>query len=431
MPKVNLDNSGRVAEGPPPNPDIIKRDPMAEMFGPGSGVKLVGDIDDQMPDQVRALLEQYGLPKKSFQCVLKHIPEGSTIGDYGSSTNSKYIKGWARSVPSIEYIAQNYGPGMYLLQFMWRERSADTNGESKAMNEEVTIEISEKLAQEFRQRQLDRTIENASSVGRKVQEKLIEKSIEGKMISALTGKEGEPQNPAEIAKNYINQTLETVKMMGLPVGIQQPKGIDWEKILPVAVTAVTAFLTHQREVERARQEDFNKMLMLMMSQSQNANTQLLEIMKLQGGTGSGNQMIKEFGDMIRGAIDLKELMTPQQEGLADKIFKVVESIAPQILSIAASAAQAKSNPAVTMARGYIANNPDFQALQKDPTEMKSFIGKMDDFFGTRQTDTILTVAGWARPPECPRDPAKENPPDMNNAPAVDVTDGGPVEETGA
>jgi len=414
---------------PRPDPEILRKDPMAEMFGPGSAVKMVGDPDDQMPDEIRAVLEEYGLSKKSFTCTLKEIPAGTNFNtDSSGSQSTKYIRSWLRSVPSMDYIAREYGPGDYVLAFSWRMRSEETDGESRAMNHEVPLTISEKFMEEYKRHRLDAKIKEASNTGTKVRDALIEKKIESQMVRALTGDGDVPQvSPAQAAKEYITQTLETVKMMGLPIGIQPQKGIEWDKILPTVVAGLTAFLQHQQTVERARQEDFNKLLMVMMGSSQNANSQLVEIMKLNTGVGTGANQFKEIRDMIFGAIDIKNaLQGGEKETLADKIFRVVENVAPQILSIAATAATvqaAKANPVAKMAAGYIASNPDFQALRGNPVEMKVFIEKMDGFFGWKQADTILAVAGWERPADCARDPAKENPPQIQQEEPADVMTG--------
>jgi hypothetical protein len=402
----------------PPNPDILKRDPIAEMFGPGSGLKILGDPDDDIPDEVRGVIDEYGLSKKSFQCVLKEIPQGSTIGENSSSSslNSKYIKGWVRQIPSLEYIARTYGPGMYLLCFSWRAASEDGSRPSVAGRQEVPVEISEKFADEYKKHRLSQKIQDADKLSTQVRDTLIEKNLESKMIQSLSGG-GEQMDAKQTAKAYIAETIENARMLGLsPMASQVPaRTFEWDKLLPALLGGFTAFMQMQQEAARQRQEASDKMFMLMLSQNQSASQNLIEIMKTQSGVGSGNMAIKEFKDMVLGALDVKEALNSQnqKEGLADKIFRVVESVAPQILSIAATTAQARANqnnPMVKLAKGYINNNPDFEALKHDPNELKVFIGKLDANFGWKSTDAILQVSGWERPDYCPRVPEQENPP---------------------
>jgi hypothetical protein len=400
------------------NPELLRKDPMAEMFGPGSGVKLYGDPEDDIPDEIRALLDQHGLDKKPFQCMLKEIPAGCDLDNAGSAASSTYIKGFSRGIPSPDYVAREYGPGNYLLCFTWASKNEDGSRSSK--HDQVPLNISEKVMGEFKRNRLSAKIKDATDVGSQVRDALVEKSIEGEMLKALTGKNSNTPDvdPKTSAKNYIAETIETAKMIGLTPYAQQPvvKSIEWDKILPAIMTGITAFLTMQQQAEMARRDESNKMLMLLMNSSQSANNQLLEVMKVQSGAGSGNMAIKEFKDMIFGALDIKEALSGnQKETLGDKIFRLVEGVAPSILSIAATtaqAAQAQNNPMVKMAKGYIETNPDFQALKKDPVEMKKTIDQMDRVYGWVQVDHILNTMGWERPENCPRvDEYKDPAPD--------------------
>jgi hypothetical protein len=413
-PKIPLDGADA------PNLDLLKKDPMGEMFGPGSNVKLIGEPTDEVPDEVRALLEQHGMAKHNFQCMLKELPEGAQIsGDADSgSTNAKYIKGWTRSIPSFDFIKNNYGPGFYIIAFSWRGQKADGTG-TEAKHDEVTIEISPKALDEHKKFRLQSKIKNASDLTSQVRDELVEKNIEGSMVRAMTGDDDKAKvAPADAAKEYITSAMETVKMLGIPVGQTQAKAIEWDKLLPAVAPIVLAYLQHQSTMEQRRAEDFNKMLMLMVTQGQQSSHQMLEMFsRTQSGAGSGNQFIKEFTDMIKGAVDVKQLLNPPAETLGDKIFRVVESVAPQILTIASQAAQNQAalgkNPMVGMAKSYVDRNPDFQALRNNPVEMKKTIDRMDDYFGWRQTDAIIEVIGMPRPDNCPRDPMKKEPPELS------------------
>jgi len=410
---------GMSVEIPVPNPDLLRKDPMSELFGPGSNLKLIGDPGDEIPEEVRALLDQYGLAKHGFQCVLKELPEGSRIGDgvESGAQSTSYIKGWTRSIPSFEYIKNNHGPGVYILAFSWRGQKEDGTG-SEAKHEEVTIEISQKAMEDYKKARLQSKIRNASEVSTQVKDELIEKNLEGQIVRSLVG-EGDRDRtpPAEAAKQYITSAMETVKMLGIPVGQQQSKTIEWDKLLPAVAPLVLAWLQHQRDQEVRRADDFNKMLMLMVTQGQQSSHQMIEMFtRVQSGGGAGNQFIKEFTDMIKGAVDVKALLSPPVETLGDKIFRVVESVAPQILTIATMAAQnqaaAKDSPMAGFARNYVNKDPDFQALRNNPDEMKKTVDRMDNYFGQRQTDMIMEVIGWDRPPLCPRDPSKTEPPEL-------------------
>lgn len=431
MPELPVNDSARKTDNGP-NPDVMKsaKDPMADFFGPGTGTRLIGDNDEQVPDQVLTLLSQYGLSKKSFTCGLYEVPEGVEV-ESDNTSNCRYITGFHRSVPTLDWLSREHGPGRYMLLFTWYKKDVESGKENIPMRDSIVLEVSEKAIEEHKRHRFKRTLEEARNKSTRTREALTESKMENRLLEGLIGEgDRETKTPAESAKEYITSAMETVKMLGVPVGMQQPqppaKVVEWDKVLPALAPLVLGWLQHQRDTERARQEDFNKLLMLMVTQGQNANTQLVEMFsRMQSGSG----VAKEYIDMIKNVVDLKELVTPQQETLSDKVFRLIEGVAPHIMSIAATAAStqaAKSNPLVGMAKGYIDKNPDFQALKENPDEMKKTVTRMDDFFGWEQTDMIMNVMGWARPDYCPRDPAKKEPPKMDQE--TEKEEGAPGEE---
>lgn len=394
-----------------------KKDPLSEIFGPGTSAKLIGGSDDQIPDEVRAVLDMHGLAKRGFTCMLKSVPEGASLSDgqTTSSESTQFIKGWTRSIPSLEFISKNYGPGLYILGFTWRAKIKGEDGEetTKVLHEEIPIEISPKAIDDYKQHRLDSTIKRASSTSTRLQEELVEKTLESQIIDKLTNQK---KSDSDTAKNYIKDALETVKSLGIPMGFQQPqvpaKVIEWDKVLPALTTGLAAIISVFQNASQNRQSMFDKLLLMLLTQNQGANSQLVEVLKMQAGVGSGASQIKEITDMVLGAVDLKNALKGEpKETVADKIFNLIESVAPHVINAATAARAGRPvGPMADMAKGYIAANPDFKTLQNNPEEMKAFITKMDNFYGWRQTDMILEVAGWQRPEFCPRDPVKEHPP---------------------
>jgi len=429
MTRVPLDEGMSPQQSEAPNPELLRKDPMAELFGPGSGVKLYGNPEDEIPDEIRALLDANGLGGKAFSCMLKEIPSNAGVDGESSNVSSVFVKGFTRGIPSPDYIAREYGPGNYLLQFSWQIKEGD--GTRRMQREEVPLVISEKVLGEFKNQRIKNKIRDAMKHGEEVREALVEKSIEGELIGALTGRKngGDDAKPADVAKAYLAEALETAKLLGLTPAnnMPAPRPFEWDKILPAVMTGLTAFLTLNQQAEAARREESYRMLMLLMSSSQNSNNQLLEMMKSQSGQGSGNMAIREFKDMILGALDIKEVLSGNsKESLGDKIFRLIESVAPSIMSIAAvSAQQAAKNPMVQMAKGYVESNPDFQALKRDPAEEKKVIDSMDQTYGWRQTDHILQTMGWERPATCPRLPDQKEPPqeDISDGETTEIPQG--------
>lgn len=400
-------------ESPPPNPAVLKLDPMAELFGPGSTLRQIGDPDDEMPDEIRAVIEQNGLSKRDFQCILKEIPIGSMTESVDGSTNSVYIKAWKRAVPSPEYIAKEHGPGSYILVMSWRGRNEE--GTPTARREVVPITISEKCAADYRAHQLNKKISEASATGTKVRDAMVEKTIEGQLISAITGNDGKDEKK-QSPKEYIAELMDTVRALGLPVGmgaVPAPPKIEWDKILTVVVPAATAILGILQQSSQRRQEEQNKLFMLLLSQSQNAANQLTDMYKTMAMKPQTDNPLKELQQMVLSAMDIKEMMNPPKETVSDKIFRMVESLLPQIMAVAAAAQQTNqrpTGPVVEIAKKYVQSNPDFEKLKNDSAEMAKFVNRLDERMGWENADVVLGVVEWERPQECPRDPSKRLPP---------------------
>ena len=126
-------------------------------------------------------------------------------------------------------------------------------------------------------------------------------------------------------------------------------------------------------------------------------------------------MMEDFGKMIASALDVKELLQGKKESLADKLFALVENVAPHILSVMAMPKQvAMTDPRMILAKNAVAHSPDFQALKEaqNKGELTKFVKNMDSYFGWEQTDGILMVMSEGtiqRPPECSRLPNQQFP----------------------
>lgn len=378
--------------------DIVIHDPLHDYLGPSSGNKVLGDPStEDIPDEIISVLDEFGLHSgRSFRVIVKELADGVDDPAHGS-----YIKGFSRTIPTVDWIGRNYGPGRYCLVFQWRSKDEES-GKMGNKTERVIIEVSEKFESEYREFQHQEKLRRLKKRKESVQDALLESKIES---SILTEEGGESRDSKQSAREYVNEMLSFNEKLGLRRG-----GIDWEKILPVVLTGLPLALKALSEVSASRQNQQNQLMTLMLTQSNNYNSQLVEVMK-NLGPQNGSDTMKEFREMLTSAIDMKELLHGEKkDSLADKIFSLVESVSPQLLQVASLSAQARqSDPRVAMARQYIATNPDFQALADSPESKSNLVRRLDGYYGWKQTDAILQVMGWQRPEGCPRRPEQESP----------------------
>ncbi|MHC4620012.1 MAG: hypothetical protein ACYTEQ_19880, partial [Planctomycetota bacterium] len=366
--------------------DVLVNDPLHQYLGPQSGNKVLGNYQEEdIPDQIIAVLDEFGLHGgKAFRVIIKELPDGVDDPALGA-----FVKSFSRSVPTVDYLGRNYGPGRYCLVFQWRAKDSE---QDKLVNksERVLIEVSDKFEPEYREYQHKLKLERLKKRKESVQDAVLESKLEG---SLLDDQVSDSRNPNQTAKEYVKEMLSFNEQLGL-----KRSGIDWDRLLPVLLSALPVALKAMSELGANSRAQQNQLMTLMLTQSNNYNSQLVEVMKNMGPQ-NGSDSMKEFREMLVAAIDMKELIHgDKKDTLADKIFSLIETVGPQLLQVASMSAAARaSDPRIKLARNYLKNSPDFQALMNSPESQSNLVRKLDSFYGWRQTDSILSVIGRERP----------------------------------
>jgi hypothetical protein len=388
---------------------VLVNDPLHQFLGSQSGNKVLGNAQEEdIPDEIIAVLDEFGLHSgKAFRVIIKELPDGVDDPALGA-----FIKSFSRSVPTIDYLGRNYGPGRYCLVFQWRAKDSE---QERLVNksERVLIEVSDKYEPEYREYQHKLKLDRLKKRKESVRDAVLESKLEG---SLLEDQVGDGKNSNQNAKEYVKEMLQFNEQLGL-----RRNGINWDKVLPVLLTGLPLALKALSEMGAAGRAQQQQLMTLMLTQSNNYNSQLVEVMKNMGPQ-NGSDSMKEFREMLTSAIDMKELIHgDKKDTLADKIFSMVETVGPQLLQLASMSAAARSrDPRVAMAQKFIKQSPDFQALEQSPESKANVIRKLDGFYGWEQTDSVLQVMGWERPDECPRNPEQQKPPPQ--PPSGDVAD---------
>jgi len=422
--------------GPPPasasstaSSAPIFDDPLAAILGPGSNTKLLGNEGDEVPEEIAAIFAEHGLSDCKYRVILKQVPDG--VEDTARAL--PFIKSWTRTIPTIDYIGREFGPGTYQMLFLWTRPDTAGNGNPKSFSDHITVTVSDKFEPEYRKYQFEKKMKDITERQAKVRSMKIEGSLEASMDPLISDGEKKASSPPieEAAIHYVDK----VASMAERLGMTRKQGFDWDKILPILITAIPAvmkLLSDSRRDQSGESQKFITMMLGMMSQN---NNQLIEVLRGQQ-TPRGADLTREMFDMIKGAIDVKEMIADHgKESVTDRIFNLIAQVAPQILEVARlSAAQRQGDPRFQMARMYAQNNQDVKEAQHSPEVAAELYAKLDATFGWRQADVVLgEVGGVPRPDQCPRDPAMELPADQRNTSPAEAQyeDAGPsmAEET--
>lgn len=385
-------------------------DPLAAILGPGSNTTLLGKEGDEIPEEIASLFTEHGLSGCKYRVILKQVPDG--VED--TSRSLPFIKSWTRTIPTVDYIGREFGPGTYQMLFMWTRNDPENNDRPKTYSDSLHVTVSDKFEPEYRKYQFEKKMKDIEERQRKVRSMKIEGSLEASMDPLIADGEKKPDAPPieEAAIKYVDG----VASMAERLGMTRKQGFDWDKILPILLTAIPAVMKLVADTRANASGENQKFIAMMLGMMSQNNNQLIEVLRGQQNP-RGADLTREMFDMIKGAIDVKEMIADHgKETVADRVFNIIAQVAPQILEVAKlSAMQRATDPRYQVAKLYAQGNADIKEAQHSPAIAAELYAKLDATFGWRQADVVLgDVGGVPRPDQCPRDPALELPADQRN-----------------
>lgn len=393
--KGNPTNEKNSFNESPPFPESTN-DPLSELLKEQSNDDNEEDSED-IPEEISQLFEEYGIDEKKYSCMLKEIPEGTD-----DINKAQYIKSFTQSYPSVEALTKEYGPGHYVLYFSWRAHTNPITGETKKNAtiqkiKPIHVIVSSKLQDIYDDYQSERRLQRRLKQQKLTNEAREKVKIENMMNGIINDSPEQPHDTIDAAKSYIKSIVEANQMLGLAPKV----GPDWGDILKSVMPFIPPLLAFMSQKNSSDQSRSDKLLALLLDQGNKNNTQLLEVMKTVQGPTNGASYMKEVKDMIFAAVDIKRELAPEKEGVIDKIFSLIEGIAPTIIEVAKmNSVQRNASIPYNMAKAYVSTAPEFKALSNDPEMLSALVTKLDSFYGTEQTDQILQVAGYTRPAQC-------------------------------
>jgi hypothetical protein len=380
-------------------------DPLRQILSE-NGARYAGETEDTLPPELAEFLVANDLGGKPFQIILKQYSIGAGEGGMGTTS---YVKAYNRTVPSIEHIARNYGPGEYIFQVAWKGPRED--GGQKTCTEQIPFSISDKYEAEYLEAQDERRIVAAKKRQERVRQLKTSRVLDDALFDGEGDTEKKNVDAKTEAKNYLTDVMDMAKSLGLSKQETVNPLAPLMGLLPMLVPVVTAMIENGKHAAQQQQNQTHAMMGMMLAQSEKANMQLVETMKIVQGKGSANTAIAEFKDMIFGAIDIKDALRGKEpDSMTDRVLAVIEGVLPQLLTVVSmSQAQRQMDPRFHMARAFVQNDPTFKQVMDDPIKLSEMVSKLDSHYGWEQADGILAVAGKERPSTNPRDPAMKLP----------------------
>lgn len=358
------------------------------------------DDDEDAPEELQDLFSEHGLGKRAYRCILKE--------NSGHSKNAAVIKQFSGCYPSLDWLKYNCGPGDYKLVFTWRARNREDDNRVKQNYRDIDITIDERCRDEYEEFQFEERLKRAKRRREKINKAHLDREFDVRIGDISSGGNTAYTSPEDIqkaAREYIRDIKEAAK----DLGFAQSKGIpsiEWDKILPIAATALPALAKLFIDAGNRRYEEQKNMMLMLTNQSNSSTSQMLELMKAQAGPTSGKEMVQEMFGMLKGAVDMKEMLEGKKESVADKVFGMVENVLPALLQVMAMPRPKQlSDPRVKAAQAFVNSSEDVQSLKNNPFELKKFVDNMDDKLGWEQTDQVLMIMSngeISRPESCPR-----------------------------
>jgi flagellin-specific chaperone FliS len=316
------------------------------------------------PPDVQEFLQETGLVDKSYVCTLKRAPQGG-------SASKEFLPGSTKGTyPPIEEVGRRFGPGRYYYIFTWRQRDPET-GKPKSMLKEYPVYLGSEWDEVHDEYMSEKWAKREKDIEKMAQRNKMQKAAKGILSS-----DDERSDPIEDMK----KTMSVLKDLGVPIG---------GKDLPKEADGFTAMFPFLIQMMQKSSESQMQMFMQM-------NTNMMQMMGLMlqnNQPQSTNDIFKEVMSVVRGAVNLKEALNPEKQGMVERLFGLAESVMPAIMQIAQKPPHVRAqDPLVGMVKG----SKDFEKLKSDPEMLRAMVEKWDKAHGKEQTGVILETLGLSR-----------------------------------
>lgn len=334
-----------------------------------------GFIEEQAPEDVRDFLIANDIGDK-YQIILKERPK--------EGGKALVLKTFTNNCPTIDEIGRQWGPGDYILAISYKVPGM--NGVPKPTIKNMSLCLPERAWGELH----DDYLEERRQQKKERQSKQWEDEAHKSRVL------GGPTTPGVSDLEQLDKAMGILSKFGINPGARPEapnKKTFGETLVEMApvITALTplvlGLLGTRKEGGNPNNELLNTLVTHMLVQKPPSETESMK------------QITGFLMTTMKQVLDMKEAMKPaEKESFVEKIFDKLVASGPMLAQILKmSAEKRESNFMVKQVR----DSKDVKALHEDPEMQEMMIKRMDEFYGTDQTNQILAVMGFARrtPPQ--------------------------------
>lgn len=335
------------------------------------------DTDDainQLPGDIEQFMVENKIKKNGYKVQIKKIrPDGKAPGILPGEYDNR--------IPTLHDIGSWFGPGEYIYSFTYKA-TTEGGGKKKAQNAEYPFDLGDEWADTHKQYKLMKRIKVHRENVRIIADEKIEASLE----NGAEGLSGAPDGLDSLKK-----AASTLKDLGVTIGGSVKDGGD--DLMKVLIAQQERDRETSKEERRYQNEQADKKearFMTLLGLAIPAITGFLSNRNQQPAFDPQKQLESSM-KMIGSIVDFKQDLTPEKESFGDKIFNIMEDVAPLLLNIAKEkgTAAAAASPLIQAAK----NSDDFKKVVGDNVSLQYLIEKMFNSHGPENCNMMLVTLG--------------------------------------
>lgn len=333
------------------------------------------DAINQLPDDIDQFMVENKIKKNGY---VVHIKQKMSDGKKPEELPGEY----ENRIPTLHDIGSWFGPGEYIYSFSYKTTTAGGGKKTKQLAE-YPFSLGHHWADTHKNFKRDQRIKGHQEYLRRIRDEQLESMLEDPGTQNLGGMDG---------LDSLKKAAGTLKELGVDIGgSNNNNGGDAIKLM-LEQGKMIQEQSRQDRLDREDREDrkFDKLIKLIGLVAPIATPYILEKLK---SPPPADPMAPMQGamKMIGSIIDFKQDLTPEKESFGDKVFNIMEDVAPLLLKMAQDkgTAAAAQSPLIKAAK----ESENFKKVTEDQVSLHYLIDKMYKAHGAENCSMMLETLG--------------------------------------